>query len=158
MIEFNPMNEHDFTRFLDYIIPEYAADIVSNYRFSEEDALLQARHETQFYLPDGAHTEGQVLLCILANSGNQKQHIGFLWYKPDHAMRSAWIYDFYLFPQWRNKGFGGMALKELERNLLAEGIIQLKLRVAADNPHAKHVYEASGFAVSGFNMNKMLKM
>jgi RimJ/RimL family protein N-acetyltransferase len=34
--------------------------------------------------------------------------------------------------------------------------VQIKLRVAGDNERARHLYEVSGFQVTGINMSKPL--
>jgi ribosomal protein S18 acetylase RimI-like enzyme len=51
--------------------------------------------------------------------------------------QSAFIYDFYLLPAFRSKGLGSRAMQSLEALLAGEGIRQIKLRVAAENAHAK---------------------
>ncbi|WP_162980874.1 GNAT family N-acetyltransferase, partial [Pseudomonas aeruginosa] len=54
------------------------------------------------------------------------------------------------------KGLAKQALESLERELKLRGFQQIKLRVAGDNERAKHVYEGSGFCVTGINMSKPL--
>ena len=49
------------------------------------------------------------------------------------------------------------ALVLLEDELGRQGIRQMKLRVAGDNLRAKHVYDVSGFRVTGFNMSKIIE-
>ena len=44
----------------------------------------------------------------------------------------------------------------LESDLRAGGFTQIKLRVAGDNDRARHVYEVSGFRVTGINMSKTI--
>lgn len=152
MISFRPVEQQEFAAFVDYFVTDYAMEIVANYRLSEGDALQQARREVESSFPEAENTPGQVLLCIM----QAQQHIGYLWYKPDVEMKSAYINDFYLFPRFRGQGFGSEAMKRLEEKLEADGFTQLKLRVAAENQQARHVYEANGFAVTGINMNKLL--
>jgi len=156
MISFRPIQHHEFADFADYFVADYATEITLNYRLSEADALAQAQEEIASSFPDREKTVGQVLLCITLENADETQHIGYLWYKPDHELKSAYINDFYLFPNFRGKGFGSQAMKRLEEQLEDDGFTQLKLRVAADNQQARHVYEANGFAVTGINMNKLL--
>lgn len=156
MISFRPVQHHEFADFVAYFIADYATEITLNYRLSEADALAQARREVGSSFPDREKTAGQVLLCIILHTAGEEQHIGYLWYKPDPELKSAYINDFYLFPPFRGQGFGSMAMKRLEERLEKDGFTQLKLRVAADNQQARHVYEANGFAVTGINMNKLL--
>lgn len=156
MITFRSPSRHEFLAFVDYFIPDYAAEIVNNYLLSEEDALAQARRELEASFPDGEKSAGQILLCIVLNEAEKENHIGYLWYKPDPQLHSAFINDFYLFPAFRGKGFGSEAMKQLELRLVEEGCKQIKLRVAAGNPQARRVYENNGFNVTGINMNKVL--
>ena len=156
MITFRTPTSREFLAFVDYFIPDYAAEIVSNYRLSEVDAIEQARRELDASFPDGVKRAEQVLLCIVLNDAEKENHIGYLWYKPDPQLHSAFINDFYLFPAFRGQGFGSEAMKQLELRLVEEGYKQVKLRVAADNTQARRVYENNGFNVTGINMNKVL--
>ncbi|MCE0799218.1 GNAT family N-acetyltransferase [Buttiauxella sp. S04-F03] len=156
MVTFKPMLSHDFLAFVDYFVVDYASEIASSYRLSEADALLQARRETEASFPDGEKSAGQVVLCITQTHLGEEQHIGYLWYKPDSELKSIYINDFYLFPQFRGQGLGSEAMKCLEEQLIQQGYNQIKLRVAADNRRARQVYETNGFAVTGINMNKIL--
>lgn len=156
MVSFRPVHAHEFAAFVDYFIADYATEIEVNYRLSKDAALNQARNETALSFPDNEKTPGQVLLCITWLNAGEEQHIGYLWYKPDPELKSAYINDFYLFPAFRGKGLGSEAMKRLEEKLRAEGFTQLKLRVAAYNQQARRVYEANGFGVTGINMNKVL--
>ncbi|RPH24810.1 GNAT family N-acetyltransferase [Buttiauxella warmboldiae] len=150
------MLSHDFLAFVDYFVVDYATDIASNYQLPQAEALLQARREIDASLPDGEKTAGQVVVCITQTHLGEEQHIGYLWYKLDYKLRSAYINDFYLFPQFRGCGWGSEAMKSLEALLIQEGFKQIKLRVAADNQQAMRIYESNGFGVTGINMNKIL--
>lgn len=144
----------DFTDFLKIIVPDYADDLCDNYYLSREDALLQAKSEINALLTGGAATPGQVLLSIYEDSPEGDYKTGYFWYSPDLNSGAAFLYNFYIFPDHRNKGLGKKALAMLEKHLADQGIRQIKLRVAADNGRAKHVYETAGYRVTGFNMNK----
>jgi len=156
VITFRSPTNQEFQAFVDYFIPDYAAEIVSNYRLSEEDALAQARRDLEASFPDGEKSAGQVLLCIILSAPEKEHHIGYLWYKPDPHLHSVYINDFYLFPLFRGQGYGSEAMKQLELRLMEGGCKQIKLRVAAGNPQARRVYENNGFNVTGINMNKVL--
>ena len=156
MVVLHPMSETDFAEFLAYFIPDYAAEIAANYHLSSDDALAQAKREAAASLPDGERTEGQSLKSIVRTENGTEQRIGYLWYRANAEDSSAFIYDFYLLPEFRSQGLGSLAMKSLESLLASEGIRQIKLRVAAENAHAKKVYEANGYQVTGYNMNKLL--
>lgn len=156
MINFKPMTAAEFSVFLNYLISDYAEEISSSYRLPKADALKQAQAQIGASLPEDVETSGQVLLSIFYQDAVQEHHVGYFWYKPDEASQSVFIYDFSIFPAWRNKGLGSAAMNALEKALRQQGFTQIKLRVAADNERARHVYETNGFRVNGFNMNKLI--
>ncbi|GJK95233.1 hypothetical protein TUM17569_06940 [Klebsiella oxytoca] len=47
-----------------------------------------------------------------------------------------------------------ITMAAFEHALKSQGISQVKLRVAGDNPRARHLYDAAGFRVTGVNMSK----
>ncbi|CAI9403785.1 putative N-acetyltransferase YycN [Pleomorphomonas sp. T1.2MG-36] len=156
MIALRPMRDDEFPAYLDYFIPDYAAEIAANYRLSDAAALTQAKGEIEAGLPDGVATAGQVLLSIVDLSGPDETLVGYLWYKPDMALRSVFIADFHILAAHQGQGLGKRAMALLESDLRAGGFTQIKLRVAGDNDRARHVYEVSGFRVTGINMSKTL--
>lgn len=91
-------------------------------------------------------------MCIIAQSA----HVGYLWYKPDPAMRTAFIYDFHILTACQGMGLGKQSLAAFEAYLRIEDIKEIKLRVAGNNARAQHIYEASGFGVTGINMSKSI--
>ena len=156
MILFRPMRDNEYPAYLDYFIPDYAVEIASNYGLSEHASLAQAKREIAADLSDGVHTSGQVLLCVIDQSDTSEELIGYLWYKPDVAMRSAFISDFHVLAAYQGQGLGQRALKVLESDLKVKGFERIALRVAEDNKRARHVYEATGFRVTGVNMSKAI--
>ena len=80
--------------------------------------------------------------------------MGYLWISISENI--AWIYDIYLLPEWRGKGYGKQALDVINQQLALEGITETGLRVAANNSRAKKLYESLGFVLTGYNMSKRL--
>lgn len=153
MIALRPMKATEFAAYLAYFIPDYAAEIAVNYGLSETEAFARASREIADNLPDGPQTPGEVLLCIL---NELDDHIGYLWYRPDPAERSAFISDFHILATHQGRGYGRQALNALETHLAGSGITEIRLRVAADNERAQHVYKTSGFQTTGINMSKRI--
>jgi len=156
MIMLRPMREDEFPAYLAYFIPDYAQEIASNYQLSVADSQIRAKQEIAEDLPGGVNTPGQVLLCLMACSEQAEQHVGYLWYKPDTAMRTVFIYDFHIFNHCQGQGLGKKALAAFEQKLREQNFQQIRLRVAGDNARAQHVYEKSGFGVTGINMSKII--
>ncbi|MEJ5064455.1 GNAT family N-acetyltransferase [Erwinia sp. MYb375] len=157
MITFRSMSEDEYLAYLDYFIPDYAAEIGSNYGLTQQDALARAKQEISESLPDGVNTQGQALLCLMVQSGKSNKHVGYLWYKPDTMMRTVFIYDFHIFNTCQGQGLGKEALRAFEHYVHEKGCEQIRLRVAGDNARARHLYESSGFGVTGVNMSKTIK-
>ncbi|ELY4480298.1 GNAT family N-acetyltransferase [Cronobacter turicensis] len=157
MLMFRPMREEEYPAYLEYFITDYAQEIAANYRLSEEEALTSAKQEIAATLPEGVNTPGHVLLCLLVQDESNHKHTGYLWYKPDPGMQTVFIYDFHIFTACQGRGLGKDALRAFEDEMRARGVEQIRLRVAGDNARARHVYEASGFGVTGINMSKSIK-
>lgn len=156
MISFRAMTEEEFPAYLDYFIPDYTDEIVANYGLSQDDALLRANKEISDALNEGVNTHGQMLLCLIEASIHQDKHVGYLWYKPDTIMRTVFIYDFHIFNALQGQGLAKQALRDFEEHLREKGFKEIRLRVAGDNARARHVYETSGFGVTGINMSKAI--
>jgi ribosomal protein S18 acetylase RimI-like enzyme len=147
------MTEDEYPAYLDYFIHDYASEISANYRLSPSDSLARAKQEISETLYEGVNTRGQVLLCIIDTSDNL---IGYLWYKPDTLMRTAFIYDFHIFKSRQGQGLGKQTLHAFETHLREKGFNEIRLRVAGDNARARHLYETVGFGVTGINMSKVI--
>ncbi|CAN7683436.1 GNAT family N-acetyltransferase [Phyllobacterium sp. LjRoot231] len=156
MIVLRPMHGSEFPEYLDYFIPDYAAEISTNYGLSNTVALAQAKREVADDLPNGPDTEGQVLLCITDDERGNDDVIGYLWYRPDKDSRSAFICDFHILRAYQGNGYGKRALSALEATLSDKGFEQIRLRVAADNERAHHIYRTGGFRTTGINMSKRI--
>jgi ribosomal protein S18 acetylase RimI-like enzyme len=156
VIALRAMRDSEYSAYLDYFIPDYAVEIAANYRLSQEAALAQARREIDVDLPNGVNTAGEVLKCFVDASHGPEQLVGYIWYRPDATLRSVFIADFHILAAHQGQGLGKQAMRLLEGDLKAQGFTQIKLRVAGDNARARHVYEASGFQVTGVNMSKVI--
>lgn len=156
MIMLRPMGEEEYPAYLEYFIADYAREIAANYRLSAEDSLARAKREIAEDLPEGVNTPGQVLLCLFNQADHCDEHVGYLWYKPDTAMQTVFIFDFYIFNACQGQGLGTQALRAFEREMREQGIEQIRLRVAGDNQRARHVYASAGFWVTGINMSRTL--
>ncbi|AMO49163.1 GCN5-related N-acetyltransferase [Enterobacter sp. FY-07] len=156
MILFRSMSEKEYPAFLEYFISDYADEIQSNYRISPADSLARATKEISEMLAEGVNTHGQVLLCLVEKLDQTDRHVGYLWYKPDTTAGSVFIYDFHIFNSCQGMGLGKQTLSAFEEHLREKGFKEIRLRVAGDNVRARHIYESSGFGVTGVNMSKAI--
>ncbi len=159
MVILRAMRTEELTEYRNLFIAEYAQDLSSNSGYSSEQAVTHATYSFDSYLPQGINSPNDHLYCIENKAGpDQEQLVGYLWYGLSENDSAAFIKDFYVLPQYQRKGYGSSCLQELEKQLVDQGIFEIKLRVAADNPQAKRLYEQMAFVVTGFNMSKSLKL
>lgn len=154
-IVLRPMHSGEFGPYRTDLVADYAAEISSNFEISPSAAKAQAEREIAKDLPDGIDTAGQMLTCIIDDEQGDAA-IGYFWCQPDKETRIAFIADFSIVAAHRGKGLGTRALAVLESQMAEAGFEQLRLRVAADNQHAQHVYRSSGFRISGVSMSKAI--
>jgi ribosomal protein S18 acetylase RimI-like enzyme len=156
MIHLRQMQASEFPDFIEYFVPDYAAEISSNFDEELGVARERAEREVKADLGLGVATPGQVLLCIVKDSNESNSPVGYLWCKPDEAGRSVFVSDFCILPSHRGNGYAKSALKALEAMFAETGHREIRLRVASDNEKARHLYLAVGFRVTGMNMSKSI--
>ena len=149
-IVLRPMRPDEFAAYLEYFIPDYAAEIASNYGLSASAAESRAQREVTEDLPLGSNSPGQTLLCITMD----ETLIGYFWIRILADPEIAFVADFHILQAHQGQGLGRQALAALEARLALQGIRHLRLRVAADNARALHLYKSGGFCTTGINMSK----
>ena len=154
MITLRPMTTAEFPKYRDYFIVDYAAEIAANYGYPLEKSRAIAAKELGDDLPQDVSTLDHTLLCIEQDGAKT---IGYLWYKLLDQGQTVFILDFVVFDEFRGVGHGQATLTALETHLLQTGVEQIKLRVAFDNQRALRLYEKVGFAITGYNMVKILE-
>lgn len=152
MIKLRPMTSSEYPAYCDYFIDDYSREIVENYGHSLDRAIELANQDLFRSFPNGLETNDHALLCVESGS----ELVGYLWHSINAADKSTFIYDFFIFPNFRNNGYGKLAISVLESQLKSVGIEQIKLRVAYQNQRALKLYQEIGFAISGYNMSKKI--
>lgn len=150
------MKPHEFADYVAYFVPDYAAEISSNYDVDIETARARASREVEESLGQGVETAGQVLLSLVAEDVQGDTPVGYLWCKPDEASRTVFISDFCVLPPFRGRGYGKAALAALETMFAETEYDEIRLRVAADNKGAERLYLSVGYRPTGINMRKAI--
>ncbi len=156
MVTLRGMRQQEYPAFTEYFISDYSQEIVRNYGYPIEKAVALAKADLVSSFPETVHQSEHSLLCIETPIEDRKIVVGYLWHLAHIADKSAFIFDFYIAAEFRGSGFGKQAMKVLEKNLSAVGIVHIKLRVAYSNQRAVKLYEDCGYSITGFNMSKML--
>ena len=153
MITLRDMNEEEFESYRSLFINEYAQDLQRNREYRPEKARAKAIESIDAVLTKGVATPANQLWCI-QQLDEPEEIIGILWLSLTGS--SAWISDFYIYPDWRSRGFGGLALNVMKTVLKEMGINDVGLRVDPNNASAKALYHNNGFHITGINMTQNL--
>lgn len=156
MIQLRKMTADEFPEYVAYFVPDYAAEISSNYDVDMATALVKANCAIKEDLAQGVDTPDQVLLCAIAETDQNNTPVGYLWCKPNIEDKTIFISDFYILPEHRGRGYGLSALIAFERTYLNTVYSEIRLRVAADNKTAERLYLRAGYLPTGINMRKAI--
>ena len=158
MISFSNITSNEFEKYSNYFVADYSKEISENYGYSIEKSISQAKDEIEADFPGGVPSPENYLVSIELSDASGKVIIGYLWYSYNVKSDHAFICDFYIRENYRNKGYGKAAFVVLEKLLLEAGIDQIRLRVAYTNDQALKLYKEMGFNVTGINMLKRLRI
>jgi ribosomal protein S18 acetylase RimI-like enzyme len=88
---------------------------------------------------------------VIARAGAQAVGYGALCFgfSIEHRGRDAFVDELYVRPEQRGAGLGRALLRALEDEARAAGVRKLHLEVERDNPSARALYVAEGFAPTG---------
>lgn len=156
MIELRKMRANEFAGYVAYFIPDYAAEISSNYDVDMKTAQARAESAVEMDLGMGVETPGQDLLCATEEGDQNDAPVGYLWCKLHSKQKAIFISDFYILPKYRGRGYGQSALIALERRYLDTGYDEIRLRVATTNKTAERMYLKAGYLPTGTNMRRAI--
>jgi len=144
MLKFEPMNDDDFAAFLRKSIPEYAYDQMRAGNWSANEAAGRARAEFQQMLPNGPQTPNAYLFTIL---DEQERKVGMLWYfvDPNRSRKTAFLIDFFLFPEGRHKGYEAQAFALFESEARGLGVERVELQVFSHKSEDVQLYRQNGY-------------
>jgi ribosomal protein S18 acetylase RimI-like enzyme len=149
------MTEQEFTDYLEFLTTNYNKDYAQIKEVSIEEARSQTELQIEALLPNGYDTPNAFIGFIR----EKNQNIGYMWYIHEHRKQYTFLADIEIFPAYRNKGLGTLALKFLAKEVKELGFKAIVLHVFKNNVSAKRLYEKLGYSVlqeidTGFNMAK----
>jgi len=156
MMYLRKMRPDEFPDYVAYFVPDYAMEISSNYDMNIETARARAEREVEEALGMGVETPDQILLCAVAEGGENDTPVGYFWCQPHESGQSIFISDFCILPPYRGRGYGKSALAALEEMYAEKGYSEIRLRVAADNKRAERLYLSAGYIPTGTNMRRAI--
>lgn len=147
------MTQAELDAYLDRSVRDYAQDKVRAGEFTPERADEQSRAEFTLLLPEGVRTNG--MLMFTAFDGDEE--VGMLWLAlPSAHRRQAWVYELWVAPTARSRGYGKAIMRAGERELASRGVAEVGLNVFGDNATAIGLYERLGYAVISQQMAKQV--
>lgn len=151
-----PMSAQAYVPYLEAAVAGYAKDNVESGRWPEEGALARSQADFDSSLPQGLETPNNYLFEIKATEAGPA--VGVLWFAVEekHGLRSAFVYDVEIAPEFRRQGHAEAAFEALERLVRALGLSSIGLHVFGHNPAAQALYGKLGYGVTGINMRKNL--
>lgn len=107
MIKILKMTQDGFNHYMLSAIKNYANEKVNNGTWESKDALSNSKKQYALLLPDGLQTANHYFYSIF----NKEEKIGYIWLaKDDENKQSAFIYDFEIYEEFQNLGFGSKTL------------------------------------------------
>ncbi|MHA7136705.1 GNAT family N-acetyltransferase [Rossellomorea arthrocnemi] len=147
------MTENEFEQYFLDKIQRYAVALSQNAPKNNQEFEIKAKIQLGNLLPDGIGTLGHYLFNIYY----EKNNVGYIWVKEDVEKKSAFLYEIYIFDEFRNKGYGSRAMKKIEEWMKNHNLLFLKLHVFGSNIEARKLYERIGFEIAGVNMMKKVE-
>ncbi len=132
-------------------IEEETIEVSENYKYTLEQAKINAIRDFDKYFPNGKTNKNEFLVCINSNQTDDNKTLGYLWYSISNDY--IFILDFFVHTEFRGNGYGSQTIKELQSISLDKNIHQIRLRVARSNKRAFKLYQELGFEATGINMN-----
>ena len=145
------MTQAEFDTHMDRTMRGYAQDKARSGEVTADRAGEQARAELTVLLPEGLRTNG--MLLFTAVDGDEP--VGMLWLAlPTERRPLAWVYELWVDPAARSRGYGQAIMRAGERELAARGVAEVGLNVFGDNATAIGLYERLGYTVTAQQMSK----
>ena len=157
MVNLLPMTQDEFQAYLARAIPEYAQEKVRSGNWEEAEALDKSREIYEKLLPKGLTSPDQYFFTVFnPEDGTQ---VGMVWFAilTVEPQPKAFIYDFFIEPAHRRKGFGSQTMQVVEEKVKSLDIHRIGLHVFAHNRQAWALYKRLGYEETNINMEKVLQ-
>ena len=154
-VELVPISKEDFHSYLQSQILEYAKEKVKSGNWAEGEAFDLSTKSFMNLLPEGRGTSGHSIISILDSISKDK--VGVLWVEWNNKEHNAsFIWDIIIHDNFRRKGYGSAALKQLEKMAAEKGSSGISLHVFGHNKPAISMYESLGYYATNIIMKKDL--
>jgi hypothetical protein len=155
MVKFTPMSDQDYAAFLRKSIPEYAYDQMRAGNWAANEAAARARAEFQQMLPNGPQTPNA---CLRTIWDEKEQKIGMLWYyvEANRSRKTAFLIDFFIFPESRRRGYEAQALLLFEEEAQSQGAERIELQIFTHKTDELDIYRENRYHETSIYFSKDL--
>lgn len=156
MIRLAPMSNDEYPAYAANCMALYAEELSRANGITVEAATAQAEATFRRLLPDGRpDAPDQYLFTVLDEEGRRA---GAVWFgiRRDRKRPFAYIWDLYLEPGARGKGYGEQVMREVEQRARELGQDHIELNVFGHNLPARKLYERLGYQTLSVSMGKDL--
>ena len=156
MVHLVSMSETEFQQYLAIAVPLYAQEHVRSGRWSEREALQRAQQEFDELLTDGLNTKDQYFFSIVDEQTAMR--VGILWFEI-HSRKeepSVYVYDVFVYEQYRRRGYGEQAFRAMETKAHQLGLKTVAVHAFGHNYAARAMYEKLGYIITNLTMVKTL--
>lgn len=156
MVRLVPMTENEFQDYRKRSVEAYAEEHVKAGDWQPAEALQKAEKEFLHLLPEGVRSINQYLFSIEDEQTDLK--IGMIWFavREKAPAPSAFIYDFMIYEQFRQRGYGRQTLSAVDDKAKELGIDTIALHVFGHNQAAIALYRKAGYETTHLYMEKKL--
>ncbi|WP_407311880.1 GNAT family N-acetyltransferase [Desulfosporosinus sp. SB140] len=157
MVRFEKMTKRDFNDYLPNAIAKYAKEKAKAGTWLEKEAHKLSKESFETLLPNGVNTENHYLFSIIEPRKEIK--IGYLWFQCSESLvaKTAFINDFYIFEEFRDKGYGTQSMEALDAVVRKLQINKITLHVFSHNKRAIALYKKIGFEDTDLIMAKYIR-
>jgi ribosomal protein S18 acetylase RimI-like enzyme len=155
-VRLRPMTDDEFSDYRERSVAAYADDIGRAGRWPADEAMAQAEKQFAELLPDGARTEGMLVLAADDDTGTR---VGSLWLGLTHPRGmtgSGYLWDIEVRAERRGLGYGRSLLVAGEDLLRSHGLSAVALNVFGDNETARRLYATNGYQTVSQHLRKAL--
>ena len=157
-ITLEPMTKKDYLGYKIDNVKRYALEGVKSGRWEAEESLKESEKSIKEYLPRGMRTKNNFFFNIAARSTGDKVGVIWLAIQGKTRSKSVFVFDILIFDEYRGKGFGTDAMKEIEVWAKKMGADAIWLHAFWHNQRAIGLYKRLGFIESGVTMTKKLEV
>ena len=150
-ISLQQMSAPDYQSFLAIAIPDFAKNKALTGDWKSDEALEKSKNAFKSLLPEGLETKDHYLKNILLDG----EKTGFVWFaiEEEYGLKYAFLYEIYIFPENRNKGYGRKAMQLFMDEVHQSGAEKVYLHVFGHNHGALKLYQTLGFQINDYTMS-----